>query len=89
MSFLLTDSTAPVVGDQVRVTRKVATAHPNGMGLGRQWYDAWCEPMDEAIDGIFTIQEIDLKHGVSFTRQGEELHGGFNYPFAALVRVTH
>ena len=72
------------VGDMVKVVKGVRSYACDGMGAGKQWVNVWLEEMDEAIGGVFKIQDTDDNIGYML-----ELNNGrwYFFPESALELV--
>lgn len=72
------------VGDMVKVVKGVRSYAHDGMGAGKQWSIAWLEEMDEAIGGVFKIQDTDDNLGYSLVLNNV---GCYFFPESALELV--
>ena len=72
------------VGDMVKVVGGVRSYARDGMGAGKQWGTVWLEGMDEAIGGVFKIQDTDDNLGYTLGLNSERW---YCFPESALELV--
>ena len=72
------------VGDMVKVVKGVRSYARDGMGAGKQWSTVWLEEMEEAIGGVFKIQDTDDNLGYSLVLNNV---GCYFFPESALELV--